>query len=119
MIECDYNFADGLIVAEQILQQYPGVDGIMACDDIVAIAIYKVLRRAGYHVPEDVQLIGFDNVMLGTMFTPELTTVEQPIRQMGKAAVNIVINYMKQHTIQKDQIFPVRLVQRQTTVLKK
>lgn len=119
MIECDYNFADGLVVAEQILQQYPAVDGIMACDDIVAIAIYKVLNRAGYRVPEDIQLIGFDNVMLGTMFTPELTTVEQPIRQMGKTAVNMVINYMKENTIQKDQVFPVRLVQRQTTILKK
>ena len=119
MIECEYNFADGLVVAEQILQQYPAVDGIMACDDIVAIAIYKVLNRAGYRVPEDIQLIGFDNVMLGTMFTPELTTVEQPICQMGKTAVNMVINYMKENTIQKDQVFPVRLVQRQKTILKK
>lgn len=119
MIQCDYNFADGLVAAEQILRQYPSVDGIMACDDMVAIAVYKVLTRAGYRVPEDVQLIGFDNVKLGTMFTPELTTVEQPICQMGKAAVNMVINYMKQNAIQKDQIFPVRLVQRQTTVLRK
>ena len=47
-------------MAEEILNRYPAVDGIISCNDMVAISVFKVLRRHGYQIPEDVQIIGFD-----------------------------------------------------------
>lgn len=115
MIECEYSFEAGLQAGEEILKRWPETDGIMACDDMVAAAICKVLKKAGRRIPDEVQLIGFDGVAFGTMFTPELTTVAQPIEEMGQAAVERIIHYVEEQEIRKDQIFPVHLVKRETT----
>lgn len=117
-MECEYSFEEGLIVAEQLLKKYPGVDGIIACNDVVAISVYKVLLRHGYKIPEDIQLIGFDNVALGRLMTPELTTVEQPIVNMGKTSVRLIIDHAKGRPVQHENRFPVTLIRRETTVLK-
>ena len=74
-LECEYSFDQGQLVAEEILNRYPAVDGIISCNDMVAISVFKVLRRHGYQIPEDVQIIGFDNVALAHLITPELTTI--------------------------------------------
>lgn len=118
-IECEYDFKEGLLTAEQIITRYPGVDGIIANNDMVAMSVYKVLCKAGYQVPEDVQLIGFDNVMLSQLFTPELTTIEQPVQAMGKAAARIIIENEKGREIPPETVFPVKLIKRETTVLKR
>ena len=60
-IQCDYSFHEGLEMTQKLLEQFPDVDGIIACNDMVAISIYKVLCRRNIRVPEDIQLIGYDN----------------------------------------------------------
>lgn len=114
-LECEYSFEAGVQAGKEILERWPEADGIMACDDMVAAAICKVLKKAGRQIPDEVQLIGFDGVAFGTMFAPELTTVAQPIDEMGKAAVEWIIHYVEEKEIGKDQIFPVHLVKRETT----
>lgn len=114
-IECSYDYERGLEATRELLGKYPDVDGIVACNDMVAISSYKILSQKGYRVPEDVQLIGFDNIQFGWLFTPELTTVTQPITKMGTLAVQILIKYGKGEPFQKENIFDVTLVERQTT----
>ena len=58
-VECDYDFNQGLAMTEELLEKYPDVDGIIACNDIVAISTYKVLYKKNISVPTQVQLIGF------------------------------------------------------------
>ena len=117
-LECEYNFQQGLLVAEEILAKYPAVDGIISCNDMVAISAYKILRRHGYHVPEDVQLIGFDNVALAHLMTPELTTIQQPVAEMGRTAVQCIICYATGAEVIRENKFPVTLIKRETTVIK-
>lgn len=114
-IDCDYNYEDGLRAAEKLIQLYPKVDGILACNDMVAIATYKVLKSKGYHVPEDVQIIGFDNIRFSRLFTPEFSTITQPIKEMGTLAAQIIVNHVNGKPFQKENIFDVTLVKRQTT----
>lgn len=117
-MECEYSFEQGLQTAEILLREYPAVDGIISCNDMVAISVYKVLKRHGYHVPEDVQIIGFDNVELSHLMTPELTTIEQPVADMGRTAVRCIISHATGQELKKENKFSVRLIKRETTVMK-
>ena len=118
-LDCDYDYEEGLQVAEMLLEKYPETDGILACNDMVAIAAYKVLQNKGYRVPEDVQLIGFDNIRFSRLFTPEFSTVIQPIREMGRLAAQVIVNYVNRQPFQKENVFDVSLVERQTTRITK
>ncbi|HIY19105.1 MAG TPA: substrate-binding domain-containing protein, partial [Candidatus Blautia avistercoris] len=102
----------------ELLKKYPDVDGVVAANDMVAISLYKVLTKKGYRVPQDVQIIGFDNINLSWLFTPELTTVAQPIKEMGKTAARIIIQNVEGKKVKKEHIFQVKLVERDTTVLR-
>ncbi len=117
-VDCKYEYEDGLKQAEVILRTYPNVDGIIAANDMVALSVYKILVKHGKKVPEDVQLIGFDNVRLSHILTPELTTIAQPITEMGQQAVLSLINQIEGRQTKKHYTFDVNLVARQTTLLK-
>lgn len=114
-MDCDYDYEDGLRVAEALLEKYPDADGMIACNDMVAIASYKVLRQKGYRVPEDIQLIGFDNIRFSRLFTPEFTTIIQPIKDLGRVAVSAIVQNGKGISVPKKLLFDVSLVERQTT----
>ncbi len=62
-----------------------------ANNGIVAISVYKVFSNKGYKIPEDIQLIGFDNTKFSKILIPEITTIEQPIKKIGKLVAKIVI----------------------------
>ncbi len=114
-LDCDYDYEEGLAVAKALLEKYPDADGILACNDMVAIATYKVLQEKGMRVPDDVQLIGFDNIRFSRLFTPEFSTIVQPIKEMGILATQVIVNHANGEAFKKDNVFDVSLVERQTT----
>lgn len=114
-IPCRYAFEDGMKQTELLLEQYPDTDGILAANDMVAISAYKVLHKKGIRVPEDIQIIGFDNINLSSLVTPEITTVAQPIQEMGTKAVHILLDYLDGRQVEKRNIFDVELIVRETT----
>ncbi len=114
-VDCSYDYEDGLVRTEELLKQFPDVDGIIAANDMAAISAYKVLTRHGKKVPEDVQLIGFDNIMMSRLMTPELTTVAQPIAEMGAKAAQILIDHIEGKEVPQKNIFEVKLINRETT----
>lgn len=117
-IEGEYSFESGIEMAVQLLERYPDTDGIIAANDMVAISVYKELHKKGKRVPEDIQLIGFDNISLSSLFTPEITTIAQPIAQMGQEAVRMLTEYVIGTQINRKKIFNVKLIKRDTTLLK-
>jgi LacI family transcriptional regulator, repressor for deo operon, udp, cdd, tsx, nupC, and nupG len=64
---------------------------LFAVADTLAIGAIKALRRAGLRVPEDVAVVGFDNVPLAEVFEPGLTTIAQPMRELGVAAAEMLL----------------------------
>lgn len=114
-VQCKYAFEDGMKQTELLLEKYPETDGILAANDMVAISAYKVLHKKGLRVPQDVQVIGFDNINLSSLMTPEITTVAQPIQEMGAAAVRILLDYLDGKAVEKRNIFDVELIIRETT----
>ena len=114
-VECDYDFDRGMTMTEELLERYPDVDGIIACNDIVAISTYKVLHKRNIPVPEKIQLVGFDDISFATLLSPELTTICQPVREMAKKAVELIVNNELTGMTGGKFVFPVSLVARQTT----
>ena len=114
-VNCTYDYEDGRNAAKEAMEKYPDLDGIIASNDMVAMSVYKQLRKMGKKIPEEIQLIGFDDVNFGQVFTPELTTIHQPIREMGTVAAQIVERCVEGQSYEKRNVFDVKLIQRETT----
>ncbi|MCQ2508822.1 MAG: LacI family transcriptional regulator [Dorea sp.] len=115
-VEGDYSFQAGLKSAEEILKKYPNVDGIIACNDLVAISVIKVFFSKGIHVPDNVKLVGFDDIEMSRLIPVELTTIHQPSDQMAKKAVELIVAEAEgKETEEKKYIFPVELVKRHSS----
>ncbi len=113
VIDCDYSFEEGIRATEQMLEAYPDTDGIVACNDMVAISAYKVLRQKGIDVPGQIQIVGYDNIQLARLVSPEITTIAQPIEQIGIKAVELVLQHKE--TDEKEYILQPKLIIRETT----
>lgn len=72
------------------LQQPP--TAVFAVSDTLAIGAIKALRRAGRRVPDDIAVVGFDNIPLSEVFEPGLTTIGQPMRELGAAATEMLLD---------------------------
>lgn len=98
------SFDDGRLAARQLLQSGVKPDAIFAVSDTLAIGAMRELRELGLRVPEDVAVMGFDNVPISTMVQPELTTVAQPMRQLGETAVTLLLQRMRNPTASVDGV---------------
>ena len=114
-VSCDYDFDAGLAMSEELLRTWPDVDGIIACNDIVAASIYKFLHSRNIAVPGRIHLIGYDDVNLARLISPELTTITQPTETLGIRATELVIAGQDQQKKGERIVFPVSLTVRETT----
>lgn len=85
-------------------------DGIFASDDLTAILIMKVAHQLGLKVPEDVKLIGYDGTAFIENYYPQLTTIKQPIEEIAKLSVEILLKKMNKEKTSKDYILPITLL---------
>jgi LacI family transcriptional regulator len=77
----------GIQVADEILRRRVKVDGLVCGNDDVALAIMKRLQDNGAHLPDDLAVVGWDDVNAARYISPALTTVRQPIRELGRLAI--------------------------------
>jgi LacI family transcriptional regulator len=106
----------GKEAVRRLLARHPDVDGIFAGNDLMAIGALKALQRMGIGVPEQVALCGFDGVEMTEWTEPELTTVAQPIYEMGAEATRYLIDRVRGKAEPKATVeLDVRLIQRGST----
>ncbi|WP_448072396.1 LacI family DNA-binding transcriptional regulator [Georgenia yuyongxinii] len=91
--------------------------GVIAYNDLVAIGFIRYVTSHGYRVPEDVSVVGYDNIFAADLVTPPLTTVATPRRALGAAAVRNLIAQIKGAHPRGGPpvVVPVKLVERQST----
>lgn len=87
----DFTIDGGARAVQKLLKKHPDTDAIFAGNDLMAIGVLKKLNRLGIKVPDDIAVCGFDGISLTQITNPELTTVEQPIYQMGEIAAEKLI----------------------------
>lgn len=90
---------------------------VIAYNDLLAIGLTRGLRRLGIRVPAEVSVIGYDDILISRLVTPELTTVAAPLRKMGETAVQNLLAYIggARSRAEGPVVLPTRLVVREST----
>ena len=94
----------GYDFAKQLLQQGRDFTALFAYNDVAAIGAIRALKEAGLRVPEDVSVMGFDDIREAGFYTPSLTTVRQPLGQMGEMAAEVLLDRIENQAEFKAQI---------------
>lgn len=110
-----YNSLDYHELLEQALGLGEVFDGVFASSDLIASQVLQVCAKVGIKVPEDIKLVGFDDVMISQITNPPITTIHQPIKEMAETAVEMVIAASEGKTVPKRTLLPVSLVKREST----
>jgi LacI family transcriptional regulator len=86
------SFEAGYKLTEELIRRKRPFTAILAFDDMTAFGSIRALTKAGLRVPEQCSVIGFDDVATCALYTPQVTTVRQPMEAMGAAAVGLVVD---------------------------
>lgn len=115
-VEADWEIGPGADAAAQLLELDDPPTAIFGFNDAIAIGALKAAGERGLQVPEDVSIVGFDDLPYATIVTPPLTTIRQPLAEIGRAGVRLVLQLLDSERAETPQIeMPTRLVVREST----
>lgn len=112
----NYSYQAGLDIAQEIvaLKDYP--KAIFAATDEIAVGIIHGLQDNNLKIPEDIEVFGFDNTRLATMVRPRLSTVVQPMYDIGAVAMRLLTKYMNKEKVEEQNVvLPHQIVKRNST----
>lgn len=104
---------------ETALKMHPETDGVFASSDVIGAQTLQVCRKLGISVPEQMKVIGFDDSLVATLTTPQLTTIHQPIKEMAEQAVRLLKDASEDKVVAKRLVLPVRLIERGTVEIQR
>jgi LacI family transcriptional regulator len=108
---------NGYKATKKLLKKNKDITGIFACNDAMAIGVMQCLKEKSIRIPEDIAVIGFDNVESDLFIEPPLSTMNVPKLEMGIEAVKLMSQILsKKVSSSKKILIPVELVKRQSTV---
>lgn len=112
----DFSLVSGEKAAEQLLARADRPSAIICFNDQMAIGAMDVLRRCGLGVPDEVSVVGFDDIPFARYTVPPLTTISQPVREIGQETVRLLLGIVRGHTRSAvSVVLPHRLVVRDST----
>ena len=115
-VEADWELGPGADAAAQLLELNDPPTAIFGFNDAIAIGAMKAAHERGLRVPEDVSIVGFDDLPHATIVTPPLTTIRQPLAEMGRAGVGLVLRLLGSQRLEAPQIeLPTRMIVREST----
>ncbi len=110
----DFGHASGYRAATQLLDLPRPPDAIFAANDQMAVGAIEAARDRGMRIPEQLAVVGFDDTDLSRYISPRLTTVRQPLRDMGRLATEAVIKSLEKQVAPRCTIMPTELVVRES-----
>jgi len=115
-VEANFEIGGGRSAARRLLDLANPPTAIFAFNDNLAIGAIQAARANGLRVPEDVSIVGFDDVELATIVSPTLTTVRQPLAEMGRTAVSLLMRLLERQRFETLHVeLGTRLVVREST----
>jgi LacI family transcriptional regulator, galactose operon repressor len=107
---------EGYMYAQKLLARKLDFTALFAFNDISAIGAMSALRDAGLRIPEDVSIVGFDNIQAAAFLNPPLTTVRQPLHHMGDLAARVLLRRIREGDTEPEEIMvEPELVVREST----
>lgn len=105
IVRGEFDFASGHRAAQELLQRADPPTAIFACNDLMAVGAISAATELGFNVPDQLSIVGFDDVSLASYTNPPLTTVAQPMYNMGSLAAMMLLE-----RLQGSEAPPVRQV---------
>lgn len=116
MVHGDYSQPSGFQAAERLLDLPQPPTAIFAISDAMAFGVMEAAGRRGLRIPEDLSLVGFDDIPMANWVHPRLTTIRQPLYQLGETAINLIISLTDGDALPGHRMMlPVELVVRNST----
>ncbi len=94
---CD-TFESAIKISQSILRKVDRPDGVFAVNDLTAVGVMKIAKNLGIKIPEELKIVGFENSKNASICEPELTSVDQFGYNLGKKAMTILLNRIKEDT---------------------
>jgi LacI family transcriptional regulator len=115
VVEGDFTRESGQLAIKDLANAGVPFDGVFAQNDLMAVGVLDALRAAGRTVPDDVAVIGFDDIAIAAHTQPALTTVRQPSREMGEAAATMLLSHLDGEPMPAEPlVLPTSLVVRES-----
>ncbi|WP_194207706.1 ribose operon transcriptional repressor RbsR [Superficieibacter sp. 1612_C1] len=100
----NFEFGGGFAAMQQLLAHPVPPEAVFAGNDAMAVGAYQALYQAGKRIPEDMGIVGYDDIELARYMTPPLTTVHQPKDELGELAIDVLIHRMAQPDQQQQRV---------------
>ncbi len=113
--EGDFTRASGEAAMSRLLTEDPGLDAVFVASDLMAHGALQALRAAGRRVPDDVAVVGFDDIDLARYTEPPLTTVRQPVVELGRLLARQLTDLVAGEEIAPAVVLPTELVIRDSS----
>ncbi len=107
-----YDVETGYVGIENLLRLYPDIDGVICGNDLIAIGAMKALQNRGLRIPQDVKIIGFDDIYLSQYMLPALSTIHQPAYEIGVHAARMLIHNILHGEALKQEKLEYQLIMR-------
>ncbi len=92
----DFRYQGGEKAARRLLDLERRPSAISACNDLMAIGAMRAIRAAGLRIPEDVSLVGYDDILLASAVSPALTTVAQPVEKLATISTELLLSRIEE-----------------------
>ncbi len=93
--EGNYSSSSGSVAAEKLFDRYPQMDGVFVANDQMALSLMREAHRRGIRIPQQLAVVGFDNIPESAFFYPSLTTISQDPQLLGGQAVRSLVNMIQ------------------------
>lgn len=94
VVHGDFSEGSGERAMHELLKREPEIDAVFAASDLMAIGAMRVIRAVGRRVPEDIAVVGFDDSHAARLTDPQLTTVRQPMEEIGRALAAVLLSQL-------------------------
>jgi len=113
----EFNYQSGYELTRQVMMQSPKPTAIFGANNFILIGIIKALHDLQVNVPEDVSVVGFDDLPESMLVTPFLTVATQPAYEMGRLATELLLNRISDNLPDNCQeiILPIKIIERKST----
>lgn len=111
----EFDFEKGLYATRELLSRHPLIRGIFAANDLSALGAMKALEELGLRCPQDVKVVGFDDILPSRLSSPTLTTVRQPAKSIGETAMTLLLGLIEGTAPDPGPLLlPAQLIRRQS-----
>ena len=116
--EGNWSSASGTLAVEKLFEQYPEMDSIFVANDQMALGVLQIVSQKGLRIPQDMGIVGFDNIPESAYFWPPLTTVQQDQYNIARVAVEEMIKIIESGWQGLDPVDPKSIMLPPTLVVR-